>query len=69
MGLYRMLLSKKIENWNIHIVLLDKECSEKIQITMQKSVDSVNNVYGLPSIEKAIQYLHVVQVFQQKQAL
>ncbi|KAL7483452.1 hypothetical protein ACHAW6_009098 [Cyclotella cf. meneghiniana] len=53
-GLHRMLLSK-IREFEYGYSMLDKEHSEKIQITIQKAVNSVNNIY----VEKAIRHLHV----------
>ena len=58
-----------MENWNTDMVLLDKARSKKIQINMLLAVEAANNVYELPSTEKAIRYLHAAVVSPPKATL
>ena len=65
-GLYRIPLKTKIENWNTDTILLNKERSKKIQMNIPKASEEINNVYELPSTEKAIRFLHAAAGFPPK---
>ena len=57
-GLYRIPLKEKVENWNTDTVLLDEEKTRQLQTLRPEQAEAINNVYELPSTEKAIRYLH-----------
>ncbi|KAL7488980.1 hypothetical protein ACHAW6_014747 [Cyclotella cf. meneghiniana] len=65
-GLYWIPLKERVNNLNTNTVLLDKERSDDIQSERPMTTEAVNNVYELPSTEKAIQYLHAAAGFQMK---
>ncbi|KAL7478346.1 LOW QUALITY PROTEIN: hypothetical protein ACHAW6_006995, partial [Cyclotella cf. meneghiniana] len=62
-GLYRIPLKEKVENWNTDTVLLDEEKTRQLQTLRPEQAEAINNVYELPSTEKAIRYLHAAAGF------
>ena len=65
-GLYRIPLKSKTDNWNTDTILLNKEGSKKITMNIPKASEEINNVYELPSTEKAIRFLHAAAGFPTK---
>ena len=63
MGLYHIQLKDRVENWNTDTVPLDKARNEEILVEMPPAMEAINNVCELPSMEKAIQYLHAAAGF------
>ncbi|KAL7476583.1 hypothetical protein ACHAW6_002434 [Cyclotella cf. meneghiniana] len=65
-GLYRIPSKERVDNLNTDTVLLNKETSDEIQSERPMTTEAVNNVYELPSREKAIQFLHAAAGFPTK---